>query len=388
MNIAVIDADLIGIGNHRFPNLAAMKISSYHKQMGDNVVLKMDYQNLEQYDKVYICKVFINTEIPQESEDKTLKTEDTVAEYYRDHPILNLPNVVYGGTGFFYDKAPRLPDDVEHTMPDYHLYDSFVSNLLSGGASRKSLEYYLDYSIGFATRGCIRGCKFCVNKNYRKCVRHSSVYEWIDLNRPYVCCLDDNVFSCVEWKSIFHELQSTGKRFQFKQGCDERLLTDEKCEELFLKSKWIGDYIFAFDNIQDKDLIKQKLKLVRSHTDKILKFYVFCGFNHNSEAYDKDFWIQDIKDTFERISILAKNGCLPYIMRHNNYHNSPFRGMYINLARWCNQVNMFKKTSYREFLEVNRNTTKKECSTIRYTNEFLAVCPEIEKYFDIRFKKA
>lgn len=31
MNIAVIDADLIGIGNHRFPNLAVMKISAFHK---------------------------------------------------------------------------------------------------------------------------------------------------------------------------------------------------------------------------------------------------------------------------------------------------------------------------------------------------------------------
>ena len=133
MNVAIIDADLIGKGNHRFPNLASMKLSGYHKRCGDSVELKMDYENLEQYDKVYISKVFIDTEIPGENPDKTLKTEDTVAQFYADHPILNLPNVEYGGTGFFYDKAPPLSSDIEHTFPDYHLYDEVVAHLRKKG---------------------------------------------------------------------------------------------------------------------------------------------------------------------------------------------------------------------------------------------------------------
>lgn len=133
MNIAVIDADLIGIGNHRFPNLAAMKISAFHKNKGDNVILKLDYDDLSQYDKVYISKVFIDTEIPMENKDKSLKNERTVSEYYSNHPLLRLPNVEYGGTGFFYDKAPSLPEEIEHIMPDYHLYDDFVNSLLDGG---------------------------------------------------------------------------------------------------------------------------------------------------------------------------------------------------------------------------------------------------------------
>ena len=28
--------------------------------------------------------------------------------------VLNMKNVEYGGTGFYYDKAPKLPDDIEH----------------------------------------------------------------------------------------------------------------------------------------------------------------------------------------------------------------------------------------------------------------------------------
>ena len=97
MNIAIIDADLIGRGNHRFPNLVCMKISGYYKCLGHNVVLKLDYNNLENYDKVFISKVFMDTEIPFENGDKSQKTEENIANYYKDNPILNLPNVEWGG---------------------------------------------------------------------------------------------------------------------------------------------------------------------------------------------------------------------------------------------------------------------------------------------------
>ena len=86
MQIAIIDADLIYKKKHRFPNLASMKISNYHKLQGDNVKLLLNYNNLEQYDKVYISKVFTDTKIPDE--------------------ILTFKNVVYGDTGFYYDKSP------------------------------------------------------------------------------------------------------------------------------------------------------------------------------------------------------------------------------------------------------------------------------------------
>lgn len=61
MNIAIIDADLIGKKKHRFPNLACMKISGYYKEIGHNITLKLDYKNLEDYDRVFISKVFTDT---------------------------------------------------------------------------------------------------------------------------------------------------------------------------------------------------------------------------------------------------------------------------------------------------------------------------------------
>ncbi len=391
MKVAIIDADLVGNNKHRFPNLVCMKLSAYHKSLGNDVKLKMDYEDLDVFDKVFISKVFVQTEIPCEPEDKSNKNESTVIEWYKDNPFLKRFNIEYGGTGFFYDKAPKLPPEIEHFMPDYHLYDDWVNQKLSevneNGKpkyKRVDFKYYLDYSIGFVTRGCFRGCQFCVNKNFKKVEQHSPLDEFVDYSRPKICLLDDNFFGCSNWKTILRQLQATGKPFQFKQGLDERLLTDEKCEMLF-KSKYDGDYIFAFDNVEDAELIESKLKLIREYTDKIPKFYTFCGFDRN-DKWDEDFWEQDLWDVWKRIEILMKYQCLPYIMRHENYENSPYRGTYINLAAWCNQPSAFKKKSYREFVEYQQSRHQKECSETRYLRQIEREMPELaERYFNIKF---
>lgn len=62
--IAIIDADIVGKKKHRFPNLCCMKLSAYHKSLGNSVVLKTDYDGLEAFDKVYISKVFTDTVVP------------------------------------------------------------------------------------------------------------------------------------------------------------------------------------------------------------------------------------------------------------------------------------------------------------------------------------
>lgn len=336
MKIAIIDADLIGRKKHRFPNLACMKMSSYYKNKGNEVVLKTDYRDLEKYDLVKISKVFTDTKINEN--------------------ILKLPNVEYGGTGFYFDKAPNLPYSIEHSFPDYHLYDEWINQQIFNGVKRNEFKGYLDYSIGFLTRGCFRKCKFCVNQKYDHVFLHSPLEEFYDESRKKICLLDDNFFGCPRWKELLQGLIDTGKPFKFKQGLDERLLDDEKCEMLF-KSKYDGKITFAFDKITDYDLIHKQLKLIRKHTNKQIMFYVLCGFDE-TKKYDHNFWIKDIFDTFKRIELLMKYKCLPYIMRFNKYEESPYRGMYINLARWCNQPSLFNKKSFSEWVTLNgKNST-------------------------------
>lgn len=367
MNIGIIDADVIGKKKHRFPNLACMKISSYHKSQGHNVKLLLSYDNIENYDKVFISKVFTDTPVPD--------------------GILNLSWVEYGGTGFFYDKAEPLPYEIEHSMPDYHLYDDWVNEQLANGGKRIDFKYYLDYSIGFLTRGCFRQCGFCVNKNYKQVFKHSPLEEFYDPTRKKICMLDDNFLGCPKWKEMLLELQATGRQFQFKQGLDERLLTDEKCELLF-SSKYDGDFIFAFDNIEDKKIIEKKAYLIRQYCKnkgQNIKFYVLCGFDNN-DKYDLDFWKQDIRNTFERIFILNKYNFKPYVMRFEKYKDSPLYGSYVNIACWCNQPSLFNNLSYKQFCEkddLRKSGGKGLSATWRYYEQLMEMDEECHKYMDI-----
>lgn len=89
-------------------------------------------------------------------------------------------------------------------------------------------------------------------------------------------------------------------------------------------------------------------------------------------------------DTLERIKILMDHKCLPYIMRYKDYTLSPYRGMYINLARWCNQPSFFKKKSLREFCEVNGL----DSACYKYMVEFEKLYPDVAaKYFDLTYER-
>lgn len=375
--LGIIDADLLDNGT-RHPNLACMKISAYYKSIGWSVELLENYDNLDNYDLVSISRVFSFTKIPNCIYKRGICKDP-------DHPELSLKkNIRIGGTGFYYEKAPDLPFYIEHIMPDYHLYDNYIQKKIDNGEPRTRYCDYLDFSIGFATRGCFRKCEFCVNKKYDRVHKHSPISEFLDPTRPKIYLWDDNFMASPDFNSILDELIATGKPFQFRQGLDMRLMTHEKAEKLS-KVKYYGDYIFAFDHIEDKELISKKLKIWREHTNKSTKLYVLTGYDSQDE--------KDIENTFERIKILMEHGCLPYIMRYEEYKNSRFRSLYIQLARWCNQPSFFKKKSFREYCEANevyhRKNTKNassNCSCYQAMLDFEAEFPKIaKKYYDLRF---
>lgn len=359
MKIGIIDADLLDNGT-RHPNLALMKISGYNKEQGHNVSLLTSYNGLENYDKVYISRVFTFTKVPD--------------------GIISLPNVIIGGTGFFEDGGESLPYAIEHHMPDYHLYDDYANGEISKGRNRSAVSDYLDYSIGFTTRGCFRKCSFCVNKKYDRAFAHSPVNEFYDPTRPYIYLWDDNFLAFGGWESILDDLEATGKPFQFRQGLDIRLMTERKAQRLS-QTHYHGDFIFAFDHIEEREIIEEKLKLWKKYCSRTTKLYVLCAYESQDE--------KDIINTFERIKILMKYGCLPYIMRYEKYKESPWRELYVQIARWCNQPQFFKKKSFRQFCEANQEYHKNEnttCAAYQALIDFESVFPDIaKKYFDLRF---
>lgn len=126
--------------------------------------------------------------------------------------------------------------------------------------------------------------------------------------------------------------------------------------------------------------------MIRNYTKtNRIRFYVLVGF----ESTD----VQDIENTFKRIELLIKYKCIPYIMRYAGkdyapWKDSEYKGMYITLARWCNQVSLFKKLSIRQFAEKQQENSKtgKLCASMKYLIEFEEKHPEIaKKYFDLKY---
>jgi len=88
--VALHDGD-----NTRYPNLALMKLSAWHKSQGDHVEW---FNQTKNYNLVYSSKVFTFTECDD------------------DLPL----DVIKGGTG--YNNFKNLPEYIEHMCPDYPLY--------------------------------------------------------------------------------------------------------------------------------------------------------------------------------------------------------------------------------------------------------------------------
>lgn len=397
MKVGIIDADIID-GGTRHPNLACMKMSSYYKSQGDSVVLLENYDHLDEYDLVLVARVFDFTNVPN-SIYKPGVVVDPI------HPEVGLKdNVKIGGTGFYFDHAPFLPNYIEHSMPDYHLYDDYVTKgmaeaigvtndpILKAKLEAKARERwldYLDFSIGFTTRGCFRKCSFCVNKRWNRVIPWSPVKEFLDVTRPFIILWDDNFMAAPPqvFQSTLKDLIATGKRFTFRQGLDMRLMTADKAKQLS-KVKYYGDFIFAFDHVEDSELMERNLGVWRTYCLKSTKLYVLTAYDSQDQV--------DIRNTFERIRILFTYGCLPYVMRYKSYLESPFKEFYIQIARWANQPALVKKMSFWEYCLRNQDWVVDHkgrhpdwmCPALRAAIWFRNKYPEIaDKYFNMKFSE-
>jgi len=361
LRICVVDSDLlVSSTQNRLPNLVCMKFSTYFKRQGHHVVLAEGYdrERLLSFDKIYLSKVFTVTEVPEW--------------------VLELPNLEYGGTGFFFEKAPFLPEEIEHSMPDYKLYDDFILHSLRRGIKQIALKYYLDYSVGFMTRGCFRRCPFCVNKRYRRVHKASPIEEFFNPARRFICLLDDNVLGYKDWGDVLEQLKRTKRKFQFNQGLDMRIMTDDKAKALSSAS-YDGHFTFALDDINDTELVERKLQIWRKYHKQEVKFYVLCAYKSTD--------VMDIISIFERIFLLAKYKAIPYLMRYVDFKDSEMYGMYVALAAWINQPHIFEKMSFRQMFMRDAERNGGKSSVMRYALGFEKQYPTIaRKYYDLRYE--
>ena len=285
MKIGLIDVD-----GHNFPNLALMKISAWHKSQGDTVEWCFP---LDHYDIVYQSKVF----------------DDTYSPDIDWTPMAD--KVIKGGTGYGLDN--KLPDEIEHIYPDYSLYPELTK----------------DTAYGFLTRGCPRGCKFCIvaGKEGRRSIKVADLSEFWR-GQKNIVLLDPNILACRQHPDLLGQLIDSKAYVNFNQGLDIRLTTEANI--LLLNQVKVKNIHFAWDNAEEN--LKpyfERYKALAKHKPNGAYGTVYCLTNFGST----------MEENLYRIYTLRDLGYDPYVMVYDK-PNAPREIK--DLQRWVNNRFIFK----------------------------------------------
>ena len=282
MKIGLHDAD-----DTKFPNLALMKLSAWHKKNGNSVSI---YDPYKPYDLIYSSKVFTYTDItpPYGS--------------------------IYGGTG--YDSPMVLPDECEHIMPDYSLYDC-------------------KQSYGFLTRGCIRKCKHCVVPEKEGNIRANADIEEF-LSHKECILMDNNVLAHHHGIEQIEKIATIGVKVDFNQGLDARLIDNSIAKKLS-KIKWLHPVRLACDSQSDMKKLHTAVELLRWHNVTPKKYFVYMI-------------VEDVEESMDRAKFIKGLYCDPWAQ--------PFRDPKTNkeptdeqkdFSRWVNFGRIFNKIEWKYY---------------------------------------
>ena len=314
MNIGLYDVD-----SHNFPNLALMKISAWHKAMGDNVEFVLPKRH---YDKIYVSKVF-GDEYSQMS-----------------NFCLQADEIVYGGTGFAItiengkevyhkDRDPNLPYEIEHIYPDYSLYPALT----------KGKAY------GFLTRGCCNNCDFCiVSKKEGMCSKKVADLSEFWRGQKEIVLLDANILACKERIELLHQLADSKAKVDFTQGLDARFTTEEVA--IALNSVRKSTVHFAFDFMKNEKAIVKGLNTYAKYNKVSANdsVYILTNFNTTTE------------EDLYRVRMVQQAGFMPDIRIYRK-HTAP--RVTRDLQRWANNRILYKTCDFMDYVP------RKDGKTIR-----------------------
>lgn len=290
MKVLLINVD------SKMPNLALMKISSWHKARGDEVGFEVSDP-----DFVYASVIF----------KKNAWKANGLKFYYPS------ASIICGGVG--YDPTRKLLPEIETMQPDYSLYPE------------------MDYSFGYVTRGCDRDCYFCVVPFAEGGFRFNQ-WPWEFYNDGFkkIYLLDNNIL--IDWEVFRRVLtwcRGLGLGIRFVQGLDIRLMREEEME-LFSEAKRIGVADFAWDFVRQEKVIAHKIKMLENYFDlrHDIQFFVYVDS-------DKDF-----ESGLYRCNKLKELGTNPFLMYNMDVKKTE---RIRKLIHWANRKHLFWSCSFEEY---------------------------------------
>lgn len=228
--IGLHDSEKECLKRKTFPNYALMKISAYHKSLGDTVEW---WQHGKQYDKVYSSKIF---------------------DFTPDNPLLP-PNTIKGGTG--YNIKSILPPEIDSIFPDYSIYPE------------------CDYAVGYITRGCPNKCRWCIVPDKEGDIK--PYRTWKQLVRPdskKLVLMDNNILACEYGIQQLESLINSGYSIDLNQGMDARLV-NVRIAKIISQLKWIRYIRFSCDTTAQIQAIENTASLLMRFGVKPYRLFIY-----------------------------------------------------------------------------------------------------------------
>jgi len=292
----------------KFPPLGLMKISTYHKMLGDNVKFIKGYNQdilYDFWDKIYISTLFTyNWKVTIETIKwyKWLVKDDVSRIVVGGILATLMGEEIWKETGIIphlglLHTSRDVGDDndliIENMIPDYSLFNE------------SSHKYTLidDSYFGYSTRGCVRKCPFCgVHKlepdfiDYKDIRPYIKSIESLYGHKQHLVLFDNNILASERLADIVNDICELGffrdakdeKRRQrhvdFNQGVDARFITEDRFK--LLSKIAIHPLRIAFDHIKYKNIYTKSVKMASKYNIHHLSNYIL----YNYEDTPEDFW--------------------------------------------------------------------------------------------------
>lgn len=244
MNIQILTPD------SRIPNLAAMKISAYHKQLGDAVTFNFP---LAGGDLTYASVLF-------------QWTPDPIAD------LMGGPKYPEG----------KLPPEMDAMRPDYTLYPN------------------MEYSMGYTYKACPRTCSFCIVPKQNLDDNHYSIWDFHEPRFKKICLMNNNTLADANWRDTFAEIVDAGLVIVDQNGYDLRFIGEEQAD-WFKRLKFDGYIHAAWDFPEhEAEVLRGLCNLKKAKVPRVM-VYVMIG--HTTPEED-----------LHRVMVIDAIGYDPFVM--------------------------------------------------------------------------
>jgi len=309
----------------KYPPLGLMKISTYHKMKGDNVVFVKGRNTAVQYqywDRVYIGTLFTWT---WKETVETIKFYSATLFNYTGKCFIGgilaslLPDDLFNETGIqpvegLLNDPDKIGQDddvvIDDLPPDYGIL---------GQVENANFKYSnTDSYLGYTTRGCTRRCGFCAVRTFEP-----TYIPYVDIKKVVngiiakseekqnLILMDNNVLASPEFDHIIDDIKELGfvkgatfgktkrKRIvDFNQGLDARLLDEKKM--IRLAEIPLEPMRLAFDSIKLKGVYLKAVRLAHKYGQKEMSNYILYNYDDTPEDFYERLKINiDLNEEFK-----------------------------------------------------------------------------------------